>query len=124
MVYIVWPIDSSSPTFLHPVAIIVKSVFVGFKCFLVFLIRIVVFPLGFSVLPTHTNADLLSDQHQNPAQAAATHPIICIRSHSMMLIKRQQRLTKPHMPANAVRKMHTRMPITFIKVFDTMFSIL
>jgi hypothetical protein len=86
--------------------------------------RAIATAVAFADRTAHTNADLLSDQHQNPAQAAAMHPIMCIRSHSMMLIKREQRLTKPHIPANAVRKMHTRMPITFIKVFDTMFSIL
>lgn len=68
---------------------------------------------------THTNGALRSDQQNRSANPAATHPIILTKSPSMMLIKSADTLTNPHSPANSVSRMLPAMPITFIKVFDT-----
>lgn len=68
---------------------------------------------------THTNGALRSDQQNRAANPAATHPIILTKSPSMMLIKSADTLTNPHSPANSVSRMLPAMPITFIKVFDT-----
>ena len=73
---------------------------------------------------THTKGSLRRDQQNQAAAPAATHPIIVKRSPSMMLIKRAARLVNAQNPAKRVRKRLPAKPITFMKVLDTICSIL
>ena len=73
---------------------------------------------------THTRTSLLNDQHHHPAIAVTTHPTTSRRLQLMMLITKQDTLMNPNIPANIVRNKAPAKPITFIKVLDTLFSIL
>ena len=118
------PIESLSPALFNPITIVIKRIFVGFKCFFIFLIGVVIFPLRLFVSPAHTKGALRSDQQNQAAAPAATHPTILNKSPSMMLIKSAERLTNPQSPAKRVRKRLPRKPMTFRKVLDTIDSIL
>lgn len=117
------PIESLSPALLYPVTIVIKCIFVSIKRFLIFLIGIIVFSLRLFVSPAHTKGALRSDQQNQAAAPAATHPMTFMRSPSMILRKRAQRLVIPQSPAQRVRKRLPKKPMTFRKVLDTIDSI-
>lgn len=67
----------------------------------------------------HLKGSLRSDQQNRAAAPAATHPIIFMRSRSIIDMKKAERLTKLHIPANRVSSNAPAKPITLIKVLDT-----
>ena len=73
---------------------------------------------------SYSKGTLLIDQQNQAAAPAATHPTILNKSPSTMLIKRAQRLVIPQRPAQIVRNRLPKKPMTFIKVLDTIDSIL
>lgn len=77
-----------------------------------------------SRLSHYTSGSLLSDQQNQAAAPAATHPTILNKSPSIMLINRAERLINPHSPANRVNIRLPAKPMTFMKVLDTIAFIL
>ena len=67
----------------------------------------------------HLNGFLRSDQQNRAAAPATTHPIIFMRSCSIINMNKAERLTKLHIPANRVSSNDPAKPITLIKVLDT-----
>jgi hypothetical protein len=117
------PIGSSSPAFLYPVAIVIKSILICSQSIFILFLSVVIVHLRFCVSPTHTRGALLIDQQNQAAAPAATHPITFIRPPSIMLIKRAETQTNPHIPAKRVSRRLPKKPMTFIKVLDTIDSI-
>lgn len=117
------PIASSFPALFCPVAIVIKSILICSKSILVLFFSVVFVQLRLPISPTHTKGALRRSQHHQAANPATTHPTTFIKSPSMMLIKRAERLMKPNNPANNVRKRLPKKPMTFIKVLDTIDSI-
>lgn len=112
-----------SPSFFCPVAIVIKSILICSESIFILFLSVVIVHLRFSVSPTHSKGNLLIDQQNQAAAPAATHPMTFMRSPSMILRKRAQRLTIPQSPAQRVRKRLPKKPMTFRKVLDTIDSI-